>query len=181
MEILRANNIQLFTAFSEESELNRELKGKHENSIEIPKMVEKSYVRFLGFLSLHLHIEPGAKTAIMGPKQKSNAKIYTRFSHGQPHAALLEPLKNSNFGEKFTKSLEKVHFWSSTPQFSRNLALEPIWVGHGCTRYFLIKTQKGQFYNYCIQAHETIAMTLDKGHTFMKHDPILPALSDFKG
>ncbi len=46
--------------------------------------------------------------------------------------ALLEPLKYAYFIEKTTKSVEKSLFWPLTWHFSINLALEPIWVAHGC-------------------------------------------------
>jgi hypothetical protein len=46
-------------------------------------------------------------------------------------AALLKPLKYTYFIEKSTKSVAKV---STLALYVKNLALEPIWVVHGCDK-----------------------------------------------
>ncbi len=48
------------------------------------------------------------------------------------NAALLQTLKEQNRLEFQKKS----KFWASKWRFFKNVALEPIWVGHGCFRMF---------------------------------------------
>ncbi len=64
--------------------------------------------------------------------------------------ALLEPLKYAYFIEKTTKSVEKSLFWPLTWHFSINLALEPIWVAHGCSNP-LSCTNKSHFIRFLYQ------------------------------
>jgi hypothetical protein len=50
------------------------------------------------------------------------------------NAALLQILKNAILKQNRLEFKKKSKFWLSKWPFFKNVALEPIWVGHGCSK-----------------------------------------------
>ncbi len=70
-------------------------------------------------------------------------KVRYKTAMANPHAALealqCGPSTDSEkryFGAKSIKCLKKNKFWPSKWRFFKNVALESIWVGHGCYKSF---------------------------------------------
>jgi hypothetical protein len=61
------------------------------------------------------------------------------------NAALLQTLKNAILEQNRLEFQKMSKFWPSKWRFFKNVALEPIWVGHGCFMHFNYKFFDNQF------------------------------------
>jgi hypothetical protein len=63
------------------------------------------------------------------------------------NAALLQTLKNAILKQNRLEFKKKSEFWPLKWPFFKNVALEPIWVGHGCTKISFKNLQFGAWKN----------------------------------
>jgi hypothetical protein len=80
------------------------------------------------------------------------------------NAALLHYLKNAFLEQNRLGLQKKSYFWPSKWRFFKNVALEPIWVGHGWSRAFYQRKFSTDFCEYV-----SFSLMLDNMHIYVKY------------